>query len=313
MSEKSSEKKVSIIGLGQMGRKLAQIYIDNEYEVTVWNRSADKAQGLNAYRVATNVVEALTASQVSIVCVLDNTIVSEIINKVDRALLQGKTIINFTTGSPDDVKELESSLNAAGAHYLNGAIQVAPEQMAMPDTTILMAGNKNTFDQYKPLLDKLGGNIKYLAEHAAASPAMDLATLSWVYGSFLGLMYGVAFCRKEGISLDQYSSVIGEIAGSFLEFYKHEIRMIDSGNYAITQSPMAISIIASQRITDTAKSMGLDTTFTDAIASMLANTKVQGLENEEVAALVKIVEQKSKNRGSWNNDAFIIATKTGRH
>lgn len=293
MSEKSSEKKVSIIGLGQMGKKLAQIYIGDGYDVTVWNRSPEKAQDLNAHRVASGVTEALDASDVIVICVLDNSIVFDLINRAGSVLL-GKTIINFTTGSPEEVKDLEASIKSAGGFYLNGAIQVAPEQMAMADTTILMAGNKSVFDKYRALLDKLGGNIKYLAENAAASPAMDLATLSWVYGSFLGLMYGVAFCRKEGINLDQYSTVIGEIAGSFLEFYKHEIKTIAENDYNITQSPMAISIIASQRITDAAKSMGLDTRFTDSVAAMLANTKKHGLENEEVSALIKIVEKNVK-------------------
>ena len=293
MSEKSSEKKVSIIGLGQMGKKLAQIYIGDGYDVTVWNRSPEKAQDLNAHRVASGVTEALDASDVIVICVLDNSIVFDLINRAGSVLL-GKTIINFTTGSPEEVKDLEASIKSAGGFYLNGAIQVAPEQMAMADTTILMAGNKSVFDKYRALLDKLGGNIKYLAENAAASPAMDLATLSWVYGSFLGLMYGVAFSRKEGINLDQYSTVIGEIAGSFLEFYKHEIKTITENNYNITQSPMSISIIASQRITDAAKSMGLDTRFTDSVAAMLANTKKHGLENEEVSALIKIVEKNVK-------------------
>lgn len=295
MSKKSSEKKVSIIGLGQMGKKLAQIYIADGYEVTVWNRSPEKAQDLNA-RVAPGVTEAVNAGDVIVICVLDNSIVFDLIGRVDKKVFEGKTIINFTTGSPEEVKRLEASLQWAGAFYLNGAIQAAPEQMAMPDTTILMAGNRAAFDKHKILLDRLGGNIKYLAENAAASPAMDLATLSWVYGSFFGLIYGVAFCRKEGISLEQYSTVIGEIAGPFLEFYKHEIKTIAENNYNITQSPMAISVVASQRITDTAKTMGLDTRFTDSAAAMLASTREHGLENEEVSALIKIVEKNVKKQ-----------------
>lgn len=292
MSEKSSEKKVSIIGLGQMGKKLAQIYLDKGYHVTVWNRSADKAKGLNAQRVAVDVAEAIDVSPISLMCFLDNTAVTGILDAVTNpSRLSGKTIVNFTTGSPEEVKALEARLMANGGHYLNGAIQVAPDQMAMPDTTILMAGNRQVFDRFKGLLDELGGNIKYLAEHAAASPAMDLATLSWVYGSFSGLLYGIAFCRKEGIDLDQYSTVIGEIANSFLQFYKHEIKTVKDGNFTISQSPMSISIIASQRLTDTAKSMGLDAGFTDAIAEMLANAKKQGLENEEVSALIKVIEK----------------------
>ena len=224
MSEKSSEKKVSIIGLGQMGKKLAQIYVGSGYEVIVWNRSPEKAQDLNVHRVASGVTEALDASDVIVICVLDNSIVFELLNRAGSNVFLGKTIINFTTGSPEEVKELEASLKSAGAFYLNGAIQVAPEQMAMPDTTILMAGNKSAFDKHRTLLNKLGGNIKYLAENAAASPAMDLATLSWVYGSFLGLMYGVAFCREEGINLDQYSTIIGKLPVPSLSFISTKSR-----------------------------------------------------------------------------------------
>lgn len=296
MSEKSSEKKVTIIGLGQMGKKLAQIWSAEGYEVTVWNRSPEKAQDLNVHRVASDVTEAISANDVIAICVLDNSIVFDLLDRAGSIALAGRTIINFTTGSPGEVKNLETSLAAAGAYYLNGAIQVAPEQMAMSDTTILMAGSKNAFEQHRTLLDKLGGNIKYLGEKAAASPAMDLATLSWVYGSFLGLMYGVAFCRSEGIKLDQYRAVIGEIADSFLEFYKYEIGTIADNNYEISQSPMAISITASQRIADTAQFMGLDTRFTDAVAAMLADTREQGLENAEVSALIKVVEKRARRR-----------------
>jgi 3-hydroxyisobutyrate dehydrogenase-like beta-hydroxyacid dehydrogenase len=118
---------------------------------------------------------------------------------------------------------------------------------------------------------------------------MDMATLSWVYGSYVGLMYGVAFCKKEGIDLKDYATVIGEITPSFLEFYKYEINTIRESNFNITQSPMSISITASKRIADTAKSMGLDTEFTDVIAGLLRKAKDKGYENEEVAALIKVI------------------------
>ncbi len=234
--------------------------------------------------------EAVAQSKVSIICVLDNIAVTEILTRINsRNVLTGKTIINFTTGSPAEVKKLESWLADLGATYLNGAIQVAPDQMGLPDTTILMGGNKEAFALCQDILAVLGGNIKFLGEHASASPAMDMATLSWVYGSYVGLMYGVAFCQKEGINLEDYRTIVGEIAPSFLEFYKHEINMIRQGNFNITQSPLSISVGASQRIADTVRSMGLDTDFTDVIAGLLRKAKDKGYEQEEVAALIKVI------------------------
>ena len=98
MSEKSSEKKVSIIGLGQMGTKLAQIYVGSGYEVTVWNRSPEKAQDLNVHRVASGVTEALDASDVIVICVLDNSIVFDLLNRADRSIFLGKTRCRAASG-----------------------------------------------------------------------------------------------------------------------------------------------------------------------------------------------------------------------
>jgi 3-hydroxyisobutyrate dehydrogenase-like beta-hydroxyacid dehydrogenase len=286
-------KKVSVIGLGQMGKKIAEMFTQKDYDVTVWNRTAEKAKQMPAWKIAANVEDALTQSTVSVICIYDNAAVTEILARVNsQKIFAGKTIINFTSGGPEEVKKLESWLSGRGAKYLNGAIQVAPDQMGLPDTTILIGGNREAFVSCKDLLYVLGGNIKFLGEHASSSPAMDMATLSWVYGSFLGLMYGVAFCEKEGINLKDYSTIIGEIAPSFLEFYKYEIKAIHEGNFNITQSPLSISITASQRITDTARSMGLDSEFTDVIANLLHKAKDKGYENEEVAALIKVISDR---------------------
>ena len=285
-----STKKISVIGLGQMGKKIAEMFMQKDYEVTVWNRTKEKATVANNTKIAKDVEEAVAQSKVSIICVLDNIAVTEILTRIDsKNILTGKIIINFTTGTPGEVKRLESRLANLGASYLNGAIQVAPDQMGLPDTTILMGGNKESFAMCQDILAVLGGNIKFLGEHASASPAMDMATLSWVYGSYVGLMYGVAFCQKEGINLEDYRTIVGEIAPSFLEFYKHEINMIRQGNFNITQSPLSISVGASQRIADTVRSMGLDTDFTDVIAGLLRKAKDKGYEQEEVAALIKVI------------------------
>jgi 3-hydroxyisobutyrate dehydrogenase-like beta-hydroxyacid dehydrogenase len=294
MYNDNSAKKISVIGLGLMGRKIAEMFIQKDHEVTVWNRTPEKATQVNASKIAKDAEEAMSQSPVSIICVYDNAAVMEILSGIhNREVFAGKTIINFTSGSPGEVKKLESWLANLGATYLNGAIQVAPDQMGLPDTTILMAGNKEKFSSSSAILAVLGGNIKFMGEHASASPAMDLATLSWVYGSYFGMIYGVALCQAEGIDLKEYSAIIGEIAPGFLEFYKYEINTIRENNFNITQSPLSISVGASQRITDTVRSMKLDTSFTDVMARILSKAKDQGYEHEEVAAIIKVIRNRN--------------------
>ncbi len=284
--------KISIIGLGQMGRKLAQLYIDAGFEVTVWNRSRGKALNLENAKIANTVPEAFIESSLIIICVADNNAVLTILETVsDIKLLSGKTILNLTTGSPAEAGEIETLITEQGGNYLNGAIQVAPDQMGLDDTTILMSGTWNAFLENKSSLDVLGGNIKHLGEKAAASSAMDLATLTWLYGSYVGLMYGVKLSRQYDLQLEDFSAIIGEVTPGYTAFFKHEIDVINRGDYRITQSPLSISVAATRRIADGFKELDVIQDFPENIAKILEEADREGLYNEELAAIIKVIEK----------------------
>jgi 3-hydroxyisobutyrate dehydrogenase-like beta-hydroxyacid dehydrogenase len=283
-------EKVSVIGLGQMGLKLAALLAEANWEVTVWNRSLSKASSLNGVTVAQNPEEAISASPVTVVCVFDNPALWEILKQAgDGSVLKGKTVINFTTGSPSENDDLEGWMIAKGAAYLNGAIQSAPDQMGMPGTTILLSGDDQAYDACQNTLKIFGGNIKYLGSRASLSAAMDLATLSWLYGSFAGLIYGSAICESSGLDLELYRDLIAETTPGITEFLKHEINVIRQKDFQLSQSPLAISVSATQRILDAVRSFGLDSRFPEHIALLLKEAQEQGLGNSEVASLIAVI------------------------
>src|SRR5690606_37357618 len=66
-------KRATVIGLGQMGSTLARLLLDSGYRVTVWNRTAAKAEPLVARgaELAPTALAAVSASRVVVVCVHD--------------------------------------------------------------------------------------------------------------------------------------------------------------------------------------------------------------------------------------------------
>ena len=283
-------EKVSVIGLGQMGLKLAALLTEANREVTVWNRSLSKAASLNGVRVAQSPEEAISASPVTIVCVYDNPALWEILKQTgDSSVLKEKTVINFTTGNPSENDDLEDWMKVKGAAYLNGAIQSAPDQMGQPGTTILISGDEQTYTTYQNMLKIFGGNIKYLGASASLSAAMDLATLSWLYGSIVGLIYGSAICESSGLDLELYRDLIAETTPGITEFLKHEINVIRQKEFQISQSPLAISVTATKRIADAVRAFGFDSRFPDHIALLLKEAQEQGLGNSEIASLIGVI------------------------
>jgi len=291
METRTHYNKVSVIGLGQMGKKMAQMYVAAGFDVHVWNRNPNKAEGLKNVKIAESAEAAILENILIIICVYDNDATREILSSVsDTKIFAGKTILNLTTGSPAEVEQIETMINQYQGHYLNGAIQAAPDQMGLPDTTILMAGDSVIFEKFKPALNVLGGNIKHLNTKAAASPAMDLATLTWLYGAYVGLMYGVKLCQAFGLKLDDYGTTIGQIAPGFVDFFKHEIGEIDRDHWEITQSPLSISVSATRRIADTLKDLPVAQEFPQIIASILRQADSRGLAAKELAAIIKVIE-----------------------
>lgn len=286
-----TQNAVTVIGLGQMGFALAKLLLQNNYKVTVWNRSPSKAEPLVSEGgiLAENLPAAIRASPTIVICVFDYEASNTILDRKEVTdELGGKTIIQLTTGSPDDATESETWANKFGAAYLDGAIQVAPEQMARPDTTIFVSGAQNTYGQAEAILKIFGGNIKYLGERISAAAAMDLASLSYLYGSLLGFFHAARISESEGFPVGMLGEIIHEVTPGFTEFIKYEAGVIQAGDFSITQSPLSISVEATERILKASEQYKINTEVPKLAADFLKQAHEAGYGKEELAALIKI-------------------------
>lgn len=118
---------VTVIGLGAMGSKLARTFVNNGYVTTVWNRTPEKAAelvGLGASGT-TDIADAIAASPLLIVCVLDYDAARHILEPM-REKLSGKVVVNLTTGTPEEARTMGTWMRTQGAEYLDGGIMAVP-------------------------------------------------------------------------------------------------------------------------------------------------------------------------------------------
>lgn len=283
---------VTIVGLGQMGLALAELMLKAGKTVTVWNRTAGKAEALQARgaKAAASPREAFAASPVAIVCVFDYAAAQEILQSPGAAAaLEGRLVANLGTGSPEEARAAEAYVTGRGGRYLDGAIQAAPSQMGQPDTPILISGAAQSFEAAKPLLEILGGTLVYLGERVDAAAFLDLATLSYVYGAYAGFLHGARIAETVRIDVASYGRVVKAISPTFGAFFEHEGRVIASGDFAVSESPMRISVAAVRRIAAASKELGLNLELPTLLDGWLRKAEAAGLADEEVAALVKVL------------------------
>lgn len=288
-------KSIAILSLGQMGSTLARLLLNAGFEVHVWNRSPGKAAALieAGARLAASPADAAARAQFAVMCVHDHAAAMEILAQqgVWHAL-EGKALLQFTTFSPQEAAAASDTARGHGVAYMSGAIQVAPEQMGKPDTTILLSGARTAADSVKDVLAAFGGNVVWLGESASAAATMDLATLSFVYGATAGFLQGAALAQREGLDLQRYGAIVQAMSPSFGEFLQHEANVIASGDFGISQSPLSISVDATRRIHGAMREAGLDAALPAVIVQLLQRAVAQGYGSEELAAVVKVIDAK---------------------
>lgn len=283
---------VSVVGLGAMGATIAELYAQAGASVTIWNRSPGKAVGLveRGVVLATDLAAACAASQTTVMCVANDEAVSQLLAAPGvAAAIDGRTLIQLTTISPETARQGASWARERRAQYLAGAIQAAPSQMGQADTPLLISGAEHTWQAQRARLGLLGGGLVYLGAEPGAAATMDLATLSWVYGGMLGFLQGALIAQAEGVDVAQYGTIVRGIAPSFGAFFQHEGSVVQSGDFAISESPLRISIDATSRLLETAQKLGISTEFPTLVANLFQRAARQGLGGEEVAALIKVM------------------------
>lgn len=284
--------EVTVIGLGAMGATIAGLFIRRGRRVTLWNRSAAKAEALigQGASLADTAEAAVRASPVVVMCVYDYKAADAILGAPGVAeAMAGRILVQLTTGSPDDARKSMEWCRQYGVQYVEGAIQAAPSQMGKPDTPLLLSGEQGSYESVQALLKDLAGNLVYLGERIEAASTMDLATLSYVYGAMAGFLHGARIAEVEGLDVAQYGRIVNEISPSFGAFFRHEGSVIQSGDFTITESPLRISVEATQRILQSSKEAGINIEIPALIADLLTRADAAGLGNQELAALIKVL------------------------
>lgn len=226
-----SPPPVTILGLGAMGSTLARALLTAGHEVTVWNRTPGKAIGLvRAGAVeAADVRDAVTAAPVVVACLLDHASVHQQLDSVAEHL-RGRHLINLTTTTPEQARELATWATGAGIAYLDGGIMATPDLIATPDAAILYSGSQPVFEAHRDVLDAWATS-SYLGTDAGLASLQDLAMLSGMYLMFGGFLHGAAMVASAGVSATEYAARATPFLAAMTSAFTGLAADVDAGRY----------------------------------------------------------------------------------
>ena len=111
-----NKRPVTVIGLGLMGSALARTFLSAGLQLTVWNRTAEKARPFDgASRVARSLGEACAAGSVIVVSLLDYKASDTLLRRPEvEGVLRSKVLVQLSTGTPADARNCERWAQSVG-------------------------------------------------------------------------------------------------------------------------------------------------------------------------------------------------------
>ncbi|MBU7318291.1 NAD(P)-dependent oxidoreductase [Paenibacillus oleatilyticus] len=293
--------EVSIIGLGPMGTALAQTLLRNGKRVTVWNRTLSKAESLvqQGAQLASSAASAISTSPITIVCVANYETSARVLDTTEVApVLAGRTLIQLSTGTPQEARNNELWARERGAHYLDGAIQAWPSHIGGAETVILFSGSHTAFQTSEPLLKNLAGSSIYLGEPVGSASAQALAVISYLLGTWLGFAHGARILESENQRVDSFGSMIAAIAPLLGEEAKHQGKVIQTGHFGNPESSLKTSADSVERLVQQTREAGIHAEFPAHALPLFAKALEAGYGNEEVSAIIKVLRSGSAAKQS---------------
>ena len=280
----------TVIGLGAMGAAIARALLADERKLTLWNRSRERLEAFadTPARCEPALAAALSASPVVVVCVDDYAASGELLAAAGDGAVAGRTILQFTTGTPGEARAAEAWAAERGARWLDGAILAYPREIG-DDGLIYVSGSEAAERECRALLAALSSNARYLGRAVGAAAALDLAVLSYYLGAHMGLVHAALICRAESVSPELLTSVIVDSQPSDADELANLGRALAQDRYDNPGASLGVYAGVVRRVLAHADDAGINDEIPALVADLIGRGIDAGLADEEIVALVRVL------------------------
>jgi 3-hydroxyisobutyrate dehydrogenase-like beta-hydroxyacid dehydrogenase len=216
---------IAFLGTGLLGSGLAEAAAKRGDQVTVWNRTTNKARALEPFgiRVAATPADAVRGAERVHLVLKDDTVVDEVIAAFRRGLAPNAVIVDHTTTQPARTAARATRLNAEGVQYIHCPVFIGPAAAREGKGTILASGPRPLFDRVKDALGRMAPRVEYFGERP------DLAAVYKLCGN--AAIVGAVGVVADVLAIASSSGVTAEDALKLFDFLNPTPGMITRGRH----------------------------------------------------------------------------------
>ena len=290
-------EKVGFIGLGIMGKPMARNLMEAGYELTVHNRSPEKAHelGEEGAAVAGSPREVAQKSDVTITMLPDSPQVEEVVageEGVLEGIKEGSLLVDMSTISPVVTEELAEKLKEHGASMLDAPVSGGDVGAIEGTLSIMVGGDEEDFQRARPLFEVMGNTITHVGP-TGAGQVTKAANQVVVALTIEAVSEALVLGSAGGVSPEKILDVLsGGLAGNKVMEVKREkflSHTFDPGfRSELHHKDLGIALSAGREY-------GVVLPVTALVDQMLLAMKKKGWGGEDHSALLRVIEDLSQH------------------
>lgn len=215
-------ERVGFIGLGIMGRGMSRNLLDAGFDLTVWNRTRERAAEIvdAGATLAGSPASVARACDIVVICVSDTPDVEHVLTG-DGGVIEGASagdlVVDCSTISPEATRRLAATLAERDVEMLDAPISGGSEGAAQGTLSIMVGGPAEQFERARGVFEAMGSSITHVGDEHGAGQAVKLVNQILVVHNMLGISEALLLATAEGLDLQRtLDAVTGGAAGSWM-------------------------------------------------------------------------------------------------
>ncbi|MEW8299347.1 MAG: NAD(P)-dependent oxidoreductase [Candidatus Thiodiazotropha sp.] len=293
--------KVALLGLGLMGLPIAHRLVHCGHDVVAWNRSRERLQTARdeGLSVASSLPDAVAAGEVLILTLSDAAAIDEVLfDSSVTPLIEGKTVLQMGTISPDESRDLGIRVAAAGGDYLETPVLGSIPEAKAGELIIMAAGSETAYHQTLLMLRGLGKEVEHLGP-AGKGAAVKLAMNQLIVSLTAGFSQSLGLIRAQGVEVEQFMRLLRQSA-LYAPTFDKKLKKFMEHDYSNPNFPLRHLIKDLALFQQVAESSGINGAIAKATLKVLHSGQEAGYGDEDYSSLYEAI-----------NPGFDAETDTG--
>ncbi|SDI92190.1 NAD(P)-dependent oxidoreductase [Natribacillus halophilus] len=211
------KETVGFIGVGVMGKSMAQHIMDDGYQVLVYTRTKSKADDLlaNGATWKDSVGELASEADIVITMIGYPRDVEDVYFSEDGLLAhmkKGATLIDMTTSKPSLAKKIAAAAKEKAGSALDAPVSGGDVGARNKKLVIMIGGDQEAYERCLPLFETMGENIQYLGE-AGNGQHTKMCNQIAVAASMIGAAEAMGYAKEAGLDQEKVLKSISTGAG----------------------------------------------------------------------------------------------------